>query len=196
LWWVVAAALGILVALLCVLGWAYYIYAPAPAVPHLSAAAVRGDIRVGDRTRSYLAYIPARLPPRSPLVLVLHGSFMDAEMMRQGTGYEFDVMADRDGFAVVYPNGYDHNWNDCRRTDAYPAKSLNIDDMSFMRAIIARLRSERDIDPAGVFAMGYSDGAGGNSCRYGCRSQLAGLERLHLQKHWQNVAGDDRQRDR
>ena len=155
--WRLGTAVGTFVALL-VWGWAYYIYAPAPAMPHLSAVAVRGEMRVGERIRSYVAYIPARLPPRSPLVLVLHGSFMDGEMMRRGTGYEFDVIADRDRFAVVYPDGYDQNWNDCRRTDAYPAKSLNIDDMGFMRAIIARLRSEHDIDPARVFAMGYSDG--------------------------------------
>jgi polyhydroxybutyrate depolymerase len=137
----------------------YYFYAPPPPMPKLSGVATRGVVRVGDRDRTYLAYLPAQSVAGAPLVLVLHGSLMDGEMMRQGTGYEFDVLADRNGFAVVYPDGYDSNWNDCRRTDAYPAKRLNIDDMGFMRAIVARFVSEHGIDRSRVFAVSYSDGA-------------------------------------
>lgn len=155
-WWIAGSAIGIIAALAAFAG--YYFYAPAPAVPRLDGAAIRGTIRVSDRERSYLSYIPARLPQEAPLVLVLHGAFMDGAMIRAGTGYEFDVLADRHGFAVVYPDGYEHNWNDCRRTQAYPAKRLNIDDMGFMRALIARFRSEHGIDPALVFVFGYSDG--------------------------------------
>jgi polyhydroxybutyrate depolymerase len=83
---------------------------------------------------------------------------MNGEMMRKGTGYEFDVLADRYGFGVVYPDGYENNWNDCRRTAAYPAKRLNIDDMSFLRAIIQRFRVVNGSAEAPVFAVGYSDG--------------------------------------
>ena len=72
----------------------------------LSAAARRAIIRVGESERTYLAYVPAGLMPHSPLFLVLHGGLMDGEMIRRGTGYEFDVLADRHGFAVVYPDGY------------------------------------------------------------------------------------------
>lgn len=90
-------------------------------MPRLLGAAMRGEIRVGELDRAYLAYVPANLPKRSPLVLVLHGSFMDGAMMRADTGYQFDGLADHDGFAVVYPDGYERNWNDCRRTAAYPA---------------------------------------------------------------------------
>ena len=44
--------------------YAYYWYSPAPLVPHLSAAIRRSTIRVGERERTYLAYVPANLPPR------------------------------------------------------------------------------------------------------------------------------------
>jgi polyhydroxybutyrate depolymerase len=156
--WHIAITLVGVISVLLAGAWFYYVYAPPPVMPQLSAAARRAIIRVGESERAYLAYIPAGLMPHSPLVLVLHGGLMDGEMMRRGTGYEFDVLADRHGFAVVYPDGYKGNWNDCRRTDAYPAKRLNIDDIGFMRAIIARLHAENGIDPARVFAMGYSDG--------------------------------------
>jgi polyhydroxybutyrate depolymerase len=136
----------------------YYFYSPRPEMPQLSGAATRAVVHVGNLDRTYLAYVPAQLSRPAPLVLVLHGSFMNGEMMRKGTGYEFDVLADRHGFAVVYPDGYESNWNDCRRTAAYPAKRLNIDDMSFLRAIIQRFRMMNGGAGSPVFAVGYSDG--------------------------------------
>ena len=66
----------------------YYFYSPQPEMPQLSGAATRAVIHVGDLDRTYLAYVPAQLARPAPLVLVLHGSFMNGEMMRKGTGYE------------------------------------------------------------------------------------------------------------
>jgi polyhydroxybutyrate depolymerase len=136
----------------------YYLYSPPPRVPRLTGVATRDVIRIDNLDRTYLAYVPAQLARDAPLVLVLHGSFMNGEMMRKGTGYEFDLLADRYGFVVVYPDGYKSNWNDCRRTAAYPAKRLNIDDMSFLRTIIQKFRTMNGAAGSPVFAVGYSDG--------------------------------------
>ena len=57
-------------------------------------------------TREFLEYVPHDISPHSPLVIVLHGSLMDAKSMREWTGYEFDQLADQHGFVVVYPDGY------------------------------------------------------------------------------------------
>jgi len=113
---------------------------------------------VGGRQRSYLAYVPARLPLGSALVIVLHGSGMDGMRMWEWTGYEFDRMADQRGFAVVYPDGYRRNWNDCRKNATFAAKKENIDDMSFIRALIDRFEVEHAIDAKRVYAFGYSNG--------------------------------------
>lgn len=83
---------------------------------------------------------------------------MDGAMMRRWTGCEFDQLADRKGFVALYPDGYKHNWNDCRRDATFPAKALNIDDMGFIRALIARFQARDGIDPAKVYALGYSNG--------------------------------------
>nr|WP_239537682.1 alpha/beta fold hydrolase [Dyella mobilis] len=115
-------------------------------------------IDVGGRQRSFLAYVPADLPPASPLVIVLHGSLMDGALMRHWTGFEFDRLADERKFAVLYPDGYKHNWNDCRKKATYPAKLENIDDVGFLQAMIARLKSEAGIDPKRVYLFGYSNG--------------------------------------
>ena len=75
-----------------------------------------------DGDRSYLAYVPAKLPFGSALVIVLHGSGMDGKKMRKWTGYEFDRMADQRGFVVLYPDGYRGNWNDCRKNAIFATK--------------------------------------------------------------------------
>jgi polyhydroxybutyrate depolymerase len=139
-------------------GYGYFWHAPAPDVPALSSVAERSTIRVGGRVRSYLAYVPANLPPGSPLLIVLHGSTMDGATMRRWTGYEFDRLADRDGFAVLYPDGYEKNWNDRRRDATYPARLENVDDIGFIRLLSERVVSEKGVDPRNVFAFGYSSG--------------------------------------
>lgn len=78
--------------------------------------------------------------------------------MRQWTGYEFDELADQLGFAVLYPDGYRKNWNDCRRDASFPAKTENIDDVGFLRALVDHCRGRWGIDPARVYAFGYSSG--------------------------------------
>jgi polyhydroxybutyrate depolymerase len=138
--------------------YAYYWHSPGPEVPHLSAAIRRSTIGLAERERSYLAYVPANLSLGSALIIVLHGSGMDGKRMRECTGYEFDRLADQCGFVVLYPNGYRHNWNDCRKNATFPAKTENIDDVSFVRALISRCKAEQAIDDKRVYVFGYSNG--------------------------------------
>jgi polyhydroxybutyrate depolymerase len=136
----------------------YYWYSPAPVVPPLGARIQERTIRVGNKDRSYRAYIPAHLPLQAGLVIVLHGSGMHGARMRICTGYEFDRLADQHGFVVLYPDGYLRNWNDCRKDATFPAKRENIDDVGFVRALIARLFEEQAINDKGVYVFGYSNG--------------------------------------
>ncbi len=116
-------------------------------------------IRVGRLARTFAYYIPPQLPPNAPVVLVFHGSGMTGEGMRSATERSFDQLADRKGFLLVYPNGYQNTWNDCRKAVNLPAKIDGVDDVSFVRALIAQLRADYSIDPARVYAMGFSNGA-------------------------------------
>jgi hypothetical protein len=70
--------------------YAYLVYSPKPQMPSLNSEVQHATMRVGDLERSYLAYLPARLPSGAALVIVLHGSGMDRAKMRAWTGYEFD----------------------------------------------------------------------------------------------------------
>jgi len=145
------------VALLLALAF-YLLYAPAPLEPQLSARTEPRTIRVGGRDRSYLLYAPARRLAAPPLLVVFHGSMGSPGTIRVETGYGFDRLADRDGFVLAYPQGHEGHWNDCRKAADYPARRLGIDDVAFFDALVARLRRERNVDPARIFVAGSSNG--------------------------------------
>ncbi|MGH7587099.1 MAG: alpha/beta hydrolase family esterase [Gemmatimonadota bacterium] len=136
----------------------YFLYTPAPEVPRLGSSVVYDSIRVRGLVRSYAFYAPANLAPGAPLVLALHGSMGNAERMRRATGYGFERLADRHGFIVAYPEGYDHHWNDCRKEASFAARRLGIDDVGYLRALVARFRSEYGVDSTRIYAVGVSNG--------------------------------------
>jgi polyhydroxybutyrate depolymerase len=150
---VLASVLFIFIAVL-----AYLLFSPLPPLPKLTGQGQSVTIRVGERERSVLEYVPAKLPSGSPLVIVLHGSFMTGGLMRRMTGFEFDALADKNNFAVFYPDAYKMNWNDCRIAGRFAARLENIDDLGFMRALIAEAKAKDGIDPEKVFVVGFSNG--------------------------------------
>src|ERR1700692_1478885 len=153
--------LGFALASLVVVALGFYfieVYAPSPANPILSAPIQRDSIPIGSMTREFLEYVPHDVSRHSPLVIVLHGALMDAKLMREWTGYEFDQLADQHDFVVVYPDGYKHNWNDCHSKATFAAHTEKIDDMGFVKGLIAREVAQRQIDETHVYVLGYSNG--------------------------------------
>jgi polyhydroxybutyrate depolymerase len=59
---------------------------------------------------------------------------------------------------VVYPDGYEGHFNDCRRVASYSARTLNVDDVGFIKRIVERLGAEKKINPERVYAIGCSNG--------------------------------------
>src|ERR1035438_1281647 len=79
-------------------------------------------------------------------------------MMRVATGFEFDSLADRNNFAVFYPEAYKGSWNDCRIHVRTAARLENIDDVGFIRALVAEAGLKFGVDANKVFAVGLSNG--------------------------------------
>lgn len=149
-----AVALALLAILL---GWLLRV--PSMPLPRLGGELRSSSIVADGRQRTFCFYVPPRLRPNPPLLLVLHGSMMNGRRMRLGTAEAFDAIADREGFVVAYPDGYGGHWNDCRAAGDYDAKRLAIDDVAFLRAVAAWFGREYDVDPQRVFATGASNGA-------------------------------------
>jgi polyhydroxybutyrate depolymerase len=97
-----------------------------------------------------------------PLVLVFHGGTGNAKNAAQMTG--FNTLADQHGFLVVYPNGTGRlsddkllTWNG--GTCCGYAQQQNVDDVGFVRAIVASLQAQVRIDSRRIYATGLSNGA-------------------------------------
>ncbi|MFI1994803.1 alpha/beta hydrolase family esterase [Actinoplanes sp. NPDC020271] len=108
------------------------------------------SVEVDGRTRTYTV----TGGPSANLVLVFHGSKQTGPVHRDFTGRIFDTVP----AVVVYLDGYRRNWNDARRESRFPARIENVDDVAFTRAVIAKLVVSHGVDPAKVFAVGYSNG--------------------------------------
>jgi len=152
-----AAAL-IALGLILLAAYAYFLYAPLPERPPLSGHANSDTMRIGTRVRSYIEYVPAKLPPGAPLVIVLHGRLMTGNLMREMTGYEFDEAADKQHFVVLYPDGFRRSWYDCRKDREEAARLEHVDDPGFIRALVARESANLKIDARKVFIVGFSNG--------------------------------------
>ena len=136
----------------------YFIYSPDPVPPTLSGTRNKGTIEVGGLKRTYVTYIPHGLPKAAPLVLVMHGSGEHAADIRIGTGYGFERLADEQGFAVVYPNAYTFDWNDCGEVGDFRVNGSEVDDVGFLTTLVDKLITEINVDPRRVFATGVSAG--------------------------------------
>lgn len=128
------------------------------APPELPGVVEGGVLSHGKRERHWLAYVPAARPAAPPLMLILHGSLGHGAFMRATTFYSFDVQAERAGYIAVYPDGVDNHWNDCRRHASYSANQLQVDDVGFLRVLVAELVARYGADPGRVFAVGLSNG--------------------------------------
>ncbi|MGH7563407.1 MAG: hypothetical protein ACREK5_03175, partial [Gemmatimonadota bacterium] len=86
----------------------------------------RDSLELDGLWRTYSTYVPPMPPPAPALLLVLHGGEGDGNRVRQLTGGLIDEEADRYGFVVVYPDGFDREWNGCRRSASYRANVENV----------------------------------------------------------------------
>jgi polyhydroxybutyrate depolymerase len=133
-------------------------YSPEPGDPHLSGTLTKETIEVDGLTRTYRTYVPQGLPKGAPLVVVMHGSGENGAQIRLETGYGFDRAADTHGFAVVYPNAYDGDWEACNIVGRLSAKGPAIDDVGFLTRLVDKLIREIGVDAGRVFAAGISRG--------------------------------------
>jgi polyhydroxybutyrate depolymerase len=141
----------------------------AASAPPAAAAAPLGPgdherrIQWDGRARSYRIHVPPSYAPGrpTPLVLNFHGGGGNAADQEKNS--VMNATADARGFIVVYPNGtgplprrfLSFNAGMC----CGYAQKQNIDDVGFVRAMLDDLQRVLSIDPARVYATGFSNGA-------------------------------------
>ncbi|HVO00791.1 MAG TPA: PHB depolymerase family esterase [Candidatus Cybelea sp.] len=135
------------------------------------AAESEHRIAVSGVQRSYILHLPANVPSGAPLplVIVLHGGAGAGAIVEKQTG--FDAEADKRGFVVAYPDGSDRErpllnalgkpgfltWN--AGTCCGYAMEQGVDDVGFIRAVVADIARAVPIDLRRVYIAGHSNGA-------------------------------------
>ncbi len=148
----------LIIAVLLISSYFYLLHPVTIEEPPLSASLQTHTISISGHQRIYHYYIPKKLKTEPALVFVFHSSLSTGKAMRERTAYQFDVIADTEGFIVVYPDGYDRHWNDCRASASYAANLENIDDVLFVTKMIAWFTANHKVNAKRVYATGYSNG--------------------------------------
>ncbi|RIA56799.1 alpha/beta hydrolase family esterase [Dichotomicrobium thermohalophilum] len=122
--------------------------------PRAEAREFYGETVVDGVPRTYTVFVPDSARDRGdsvPVVIVLHGGRGDGARVRRIMG--LDRVAEREGFATVYPDSLGRGWNDGRRF-----RRERSDDVAFLLRLKKSLVRRGLADPDRVFVAGVSNG--------------------------------------
>ena len=94
--------------------------------------------------------LPAR-KRSAPTVIVLHGATATATWTARSSG--FAEAAAAQGFAAVFPQGINRQWNDGRE-----GRTSAVDDVGFLLQLVDELTGRGIADPAFIYVAGISNG--------------------------------------
>lgn len=138
---------------------------PATAANSVAAGDHRFDIAHGGLMRHYLVHVPRVYDTATPapLLMAFHGGGGDMQFMADDARYGLISLSERVGAIVVFPNGYSRfpggrlaTWNAGECCAA--ARDLRIDDVGFVRAVVAQVQRQYAVDAQRVYATGMSNG--------------------------------------
>ena len=117
------------------------------------------------RLRKFRVHVPRsyRADRATPLLLSFHGGGGDMAYQASDSNYGQIGASERDGFVAVFPNGFSRfdsgkfaTWNagNC----CAGARDEKVDDVGFVRKILAEVQAQLNIDKARIYASGMSNG--------------------------------------
>ncbi len=160
----IAAAI-VLAQLVLVAGCAAALHRQQPPVESSSPASSAAPLPLGSSTqqitvdgdvRTYRVYVPDQVTDPSPVVLMLHGGYGTGAQAERAYGW--DELADSEHVIVAFPDAVGRAWNSgggCCGT----AARTGTDDVAFLTAVVADLKTRIPVDTKRVYAAGMSNGA-------------------------------------
>ncbi len=155
-----AREFGVALGLLCLAG-------ASSALAELPIGLTEGLTLTHDaQLRTYTVLVPsaAGAIPR-PLVIDLHGAGSNRDQQRGISGW--NTLAEAEVFLVAWPDGLFNTWNGV--TCCGGAVTNDVDDVGFIRAMVAAIEAEANVDPGRIYVTGLSNG-GAMSHRLACEA--------------------------
>jgi polyhydroxybutyrate depolymerase len=91
------------------------------------------------------------------LLFIMHGSGGSSrDMLKHST--KLEAMATKDKLLIVYPNGHQRYWNECRKYSTAVANKENINEQAFFSEMINYFKKKFSINANKVYAAGFSGG--------------------------------------
>jgi polyhydroxybutyrate depolymerase len=134
-----------------------------PAAPAVGIVTERSLVTADGLRRTYRLFVPEGLSSRAPLLVALHGGLGSGQQFEASS--DFNGLATANGFIVVYPDGVARfpdgsggarTWNAGKCCG--PAVARKVDDVAFLRAVVADVAASHLVDRFRVYAAGHSNG--------------------------------------
>ena len=150
--------LGLALCALVVVAPALLLFRPAQGARPAGASAAGSRLialRYGGTVRDYRLFVPVGARHARPLLLALHQLHGSALAWERRSG--LDAGAAAAGAVVAYPDGVGHSWN--AGTCCQPAAGRGVDDVGFLRAVVADVARRTPVDLSRIAVTGFSNGA-------------------------------------
>jgi polyhydroxybutyrate depolymerase len=150
--------LGLALCVLVVVAPAMLLFRPAQGARPVDASGADSRavaLRFDGLARDYRLFVPVGARQARPLLLALHPLHGTAVSWERRSG--LDAGAAANGVVVAYPDGVGHSWN--AGTCCQPAAGRGLDDVGFLRAVVADVARRTPIDLSRVAVTGFSNGA-------------------------------------
>jgi polyhydroxybutyrate depolymerase len=118
---------------------------------------ITDSILVENHYRSFSYYKPSGSITKGSLMFLMHGSGGNSNNMLKPAS-KLESIAAAEKLLVVYPNGYLHFWNECRKFSNAIANKEDINEQAFFTAMIKHFQKKYGISQHKVFASGFSGG--------------------------------------
>jgi polyhydroxybutyrate depolymerase len=113
-------------------------------------------IDIGGVKRTFITQFPDARP--APLVIVLHGNTQTGADIRTRTSWA--LVASRERFGVIFPDGLNHAWADLRPDSKRAGRvpPAGTDDVAFIVRLIEKYVADGAADPKRIYVTGLSNG--------------------------------------